>query len=513
MNNFRLFFTLVVITFFKFSIQGQTVNQLVSEDVFTYSFENINLTDEGYFLSTPTKLFSQPNQPNFKNPYASIIDQNGELVWYLKSSNRNVIDFKYYEEEEIYSYVYNDFSGLATKILDKNLNPIDTLYVQNATQDVHDIQLADNGNWLITTAYFDTTDLSHHSFDGVQGNDTTVLVGYGVQEIDPSGNLVFEWNSNDHIDPTEFYNFYTYKDFDFDYCHGNAIEEDTDGHLLFSFRHLNAIYKVNRNSGSVIWKLGGKSSDFTFVNDTGFSAQHDIRVLNNGNYSLFDNGNMQNSPNTTRGIEYKLDTNNWTATLVDEVKYPTQLYARAMGSFQRLANLDVLGYGLIYRPLPTFAVFDKAKNVIAELHFSDSVVSYRTKFYQPTSFIRQSISCEENGSNWVLKGPDNQSEYKWSTGDTTSFIVIDSIGKYQVWTPQGDGFIGSEIFEVSNLTNPCNVNSQFEVNTIQNEKYYLVDVLGRLTHQPTPNKVYIKVYESGRTEKVFIDNKYFESNR
>lgn len=507
-------FLISLLVFSSLITKSQLSDQLSPPDIFSYQFLNNNFTEEGCFLSTPTKLYVKPKASNYINPYATIIDQNGELVWYLKSDYRNVVDFKYYPESNIYSYVYKNFSGFATKILDEDLNPIDTLYTQDALQDIHDIQLAKNGNWLISTAYFDTTDMSMHTFNGSPGNDTTVLVGYGVQEFSPNGTKVFEWNSNDHINPTEFYDFYNYTAFDFDYCHGNAVEEDFDGHLLFSFRHLNAIHKVHRTTGEIIWRLGGKASDFTFVNDTGFSAQHDIRLLDNGNYSLFDNGNMQGEPNTTRGLDYKLDTNHWTATLIEEVTYPSQLYARAMGSFQRLNNFDVFGYGFVRRPSPSFAVFDKSNVVLAELHFLDSVVTYRTKFYTPPLPERKEITCEFNGANWILKGPDGENDYKWSTGDTTSSIALNSPGTYQVWTSHGDGYLGSKIFTVTDINNPCNSTNLSKITGKDKSTYYWCDLLGRKVYKLEKNTVYLKVYETGKTEKViFTTNQSLKANR
>ena len=72
----------------------------------------------------------------------------------------------------------------------------------------------------------------------------------------------------------------------------------------------------NRNTGAIIWRLGGKNNQFSFINDTiGFSHQHAIRRLENGNISLFDNGNYH-SPPFSRAIEYSLNENNKTATLV-----------------------------------------------------------------------------------------------------------------------------------------------------------------------------------------------------
>jgi hypothetical protein len=90
----------------------------------------------------------------------------------------------------------------------------------------------------------------------------------------------------------------------------------------------------------MIWRLCGSDparSDFTFVNDplNGFSSQHDISALGNGRYMLFDNGNGH-SPRVSRAVEYELDLDAMTATLVWE--YRDGKYSPYMGNAQRLPN-------------------------------------------------------------------------------------------------------------------------------------------------------------------------------
>jgi len=82
------------------------------------------------------------------------------------------------------------------------------------------------------------------------------------------------------------------------------ISYDNDGNLLISSRHLDEITKINRTTGSIIWRLGGKNNQFAFPNDSlGFSHQHAIRRIGNENILLFDNGNFRgisgSQPDTT----------------------------------------------------------------------------------------------------------------------------------------------------------------------------------------------------------------------
>lgn len=482
---------------------AQITPPIVPDSIYSYQFENTNLSSNGLLLTTPFKLFTPPGSSGYITPYPQILDQDGSTAWFSKKVKTNCLDFKYYPNENIYSYT-TIIGSPKVVLLNSDLEIIDTITVINGTMDVHDIQRANNGNWLIASYYLDTVDLSASSFGSVQGDDSTVIVGFGVQEIDPSNNIVFEWNSNDYINPTEGYLFYGYDSTNYDYCHGNALEEDIDGNLLLSFRHLNSIYKIDRISGQVIWKLGGKSSDFTFSNDYGFSGQHDIRRLANGNYSLFDNANMASS-NISRGVEYSLDTVNWTALKVDEFIHPDQFFARAMGSYQKLDNADrVLCYGLIYEPYPNVSFFNSNHEVIASLRFQDSVVSYRAHYYPNLTLPRPLITCEDIAGTTYISGPDGASEYLWSTGETTQSITVTQVDTFQVWVPYGSGYIGSHTFIVSDLSNPC-LNATIEEQSIEFKgPFKLYDLMGREVKTPEPFQVYIKLYSNGTSEKFMI---------
>ena len=83
-----------------------------------------------------------------------------------------------------------------------------------------------------------------------------------IQEIDEIGQVVFEWNSWDRIfyadqlrgDPTE-------------YAHINSIFVDNDGNLIVSARGMSQVSKIDKSTGVLLWTLGGKSNQFTFIND------------------------------------------------------------------------------------------------------------------------------------------------------------------------------------------------------------------------------------------------------
>ena len=64
-----------------------------------------------------------------------------------------------------------------------------------------------------------------------------------------------------------------------DYLHLNSIDVLPDGNLLVRVRHTFALYKLDRKTGKVIWRLGGKRSDFDMGPGTQFAWQHDGRQV------------------------------------------------------------------------------------------------------------------------------------------------------------------------------------------------------------------------------------------
>ena len=100
-----------------------------------------------------------------------------------------------------------------------------------------------------------------------------------VVEIDlANGQRVFEWHSVDHIELDE-----TYLDPPgdstgaYDYVHCNSIDVDHDGRLLVSARNTSAVYKIDRGTGEIVWRLGGRKSNFAMGDGADFGWQHDVR--------------------------------------------------------------------------------------------------------------------------------------------------------------------------------------------------------------------------------------------
>jgi len=279
-------------------------------------------------------------QGSFFDPnYLMIIDNYGVPIYY-KKNDVLALDFKVQPNRMI---TYHDRNLFAAVELDSSYNPIDTLSCGNGYRpDFHDIQLLNNGHYLVLAQDYETVRMD----TVVPGGDTAaIVIGCIVQELDENNNVVFQWRSWDHFKITDASNNINLTAHNIDYVHANAIELDDDGNILLSCRHMNEITKINRLTGEIVWRLGGEHNQFQFLNDSrGFTYQHDVRRIDNGNLTLFDNGDLSN-PQYSSSLEYALDELNKTASLVWSYN-DNEYYTGAMGNTQRLKNGNTfIGWG------------------------------------------------------------------------------------------------------------------------------------------------------------------------
>ena len=150
--------------------------------------------------------------------------------------------------------------------------------------DLHEFVLTEAGSALFTCYGQARADLSK------VGGASAGSYYYGVmQEVDvATGHLLFEWRSEAHVGLDESYLPVTPGP-PWDYFHINSIDVDpTDGNLVVSARNTWAGYKLDRRSGAVLWRLGGKRNDFALGPGAHFAFQHDVRRHPDGTVTIFD---------------------------------------------------------------------------------------------------------------------------------------------------------------------------------------------------------------------------------
>lgn len=183
----------------------------------------------------------------------------------------------------------------------------------------------------------------------IGGRSRRVLVTDAiVQEIDiPTGLVMYEWHSLGHVDLDEsYYPRPRSPRIPWDYFHVNAVSEDTDGSLLVTARHTWAVYKIDRDTGSVTWRLGGRRSDFTLPADARFSWPHDGHREADGTVSVFDNAASPPVRERSRVLAIALDAGTREASLKAVIEHPDGLLSPHQGNANRLSNGNVfVGWG------------------------------------------------------------------------------------------------------------------------------------------------------------------------
>ena len=117
-----------------------------------------------------------------------------------------------------------------------------------------------------------------------------------MQEVDiPSGRVLFEWHSYPEVGLDESYapppkESAGAKAAPWDYFHINSIDVEPNGNFLISARNTHGIYELSRRTKKIVWRLGGKKSDFKMGPGTSFAWQHDARRQRDGTITVFDNG-------------------------------------------------------------------------------------------------------------------------------------------------------------------------------------------------------------------------------
>lgn len=198
-----------------------------------------------------------------------------------------------------------------------------------------------------------------------------------VREVDiDTGRVLLDWHALDHVSLTESHEPVS-SDGDelYDFFHVNSIDVDHDGNLLVSARHTDTVYKIDRQTGEVIWRLGGKRSDFTMGPGARFFSQHDARRQPDGTLTLFDNSNPPQKRDSSRAIILRLDMRRMRATLEQSFEHPLGLSSISQANAQALPGGDMfVGWG----SQPYFSRFNANGDLEFDAHFPDDTDVYRS---------------------------------------------------------------------------------------------------------------------------------------
>jgi hypothetical protein len=279
------------------------------------------------------------------NAYLTVFDSTGAVAWYRKFPGQPLAETK--------QQANGDFTAILTST--HGDGPI----VGNAVEIALDGSIVRTFNTPASSPYIDDHELlllfrngaydgalflaynqRHVNLSSTGGPADTVLTGHQLIRQDANGDQHVVFDAWDHFDVSQNVEPVSGQ---VDFDHPNSVALDLDGNYVVSWRDLDAITKINATTGAIMWTLAGSlsalPSDFEITGDPldGFSAQHSVRVLDNGNLLVFDNG-TRHGTRASRVVEYQLDQAAHTATMVWQFSHDPSIYTQFTGSVQRLQN-------------------------------------------------------------------------------------------------------------------------------------------------------------------------------
>jgi hypothetical protein len=274
-----------------------------------------------------------------------IVDERGETVWSAPQDGTAVaadLRVQTYRGEPVLTW-WEGQSAMGRGagelvIMDRQYREVTRLDTGSGRQaDFHEFRLTDEGTALLISYEPEPADLS-----AVGGPREGFEFESYVQEVDvATGEVLLEWAAGDHVPASDTFSDLTEEedgseDHPLDWFHANSVAPGPDGTLLVSARNTHTIYAIDRSTGELRWRLGGKHSDIAMGPGAAFEWQHDAQWLGGNRISLFDNHASLTGGGPSRALILDVDPEARTATVVSEAGHPDELSAGTQGNTQML---------------------------------------------------------------------------------------------------------------------------------------------------------------------------------
>ncbi|KAK3055205.1 hypothetical protein LTR09_003758 [Extremus antarcticus] len=346
----------------------------------------------GYWFLAP---YQDPRQKERGGGWVGphIYDGNGELIWsgVPMLNGFDAFDFKVsnYKGQDMLSMIYRHENGILINSQYELEEELDVQDEHGGRLNMHDFSLAENGTTALMLKTF-TRSAEQAELDAADMEYECRVHYYGFEEHDiATGEVLFDWRSQGIVglEETVFAHrpkLACHRDGGLDYIHANALDKFPDGDYLLSARHCNALFKISAKDGSIVWRFGGKKSDFKWNGH--FSGQHHARVRGQNSthtmISFLDNAYVPSaehvySNDMSRGflIALRTDQEHMTAETIAQYDHPDGGYAPGRGSYQTLPNGNTYVGWTSYS---LFSEYDADGNLILEANLRPELKSYRS---------------------------------------------------------------------------------------------------------------------------------------
>jgi Arylsulfotransferase (ASST) len=362
--------------------------------------------------AAPGDIFVTPQYGPVQNG-PMLLDPSGSLIWFQPlPANALATDFRVQQlgGQPVLTWwqgYTNNGSGRGVGVIyNTSYRQIATVQAGNGLQgmDLHEFLVTPQGDaWIAGVSPVHYGTLKRPLMDAV------------VQEIDIStGLVVFEWHALDHIPIAESYFKTNSGGYVYDPYHLNSIAIDSDGNPIVSVRNTWAVYKINLQTGAIMWTLGSNQSSFKMGAGTSTVFQHDAIVQPDGSITMFDDGGGPPTFRAGRAIRVSLNTANATATLLNQYTHTPALKTNFEGNVQVLPNGDVfVGWG----QQPYFTEFSASGQTVFDARFTSNTSSYRAYRLpwtgQPTSPPNIAVAPNNDGTTEVWASWNGATTVSW----------------------------------------------------------------------------------------------------
>lgn len=276
----------------------------------------------------------------------ALINNKGELIWYHQydiAVRRPVT----YTKQGTFLSIYDSAVIRETDLHGKTLLDIN-LEKLNQPERFHHEVIYDGDENIISLS----VDSAQRDLRKWGGKKDQYLRADGIVKMDKTGKILWKWNLLNAHDPSSTGDSVNIRDV---WGHANSLVLDKDGNYLVSFRDFSQVWKIDSNTGKVIWKLG-KGGDFKMPSEAWFVRQHTINWTSDGDLIMFDNGERRKRPQS-RVLVLRLDQKNKIATVVNLIDLPRAYSSYRMGSAQKIDDQHFLV--CVTRKDATLMVIDK----------------------------------------------------------------------------------------------------------------------------------------------------------
>ncbi len=273
------------------------------------------------------------------SPFLILVDRYGTPVWWFRDvETGDPADFRVWTGKELSAFGWSGKVAVSwatggTYVLRRLDGTVLHRWGAGMDLDRHDLVPTPRGT-VYVIRYLkracDTTPSECVDMTAYGGGPADTVIDAEILELAKGGRVLWSWQTRGHVAVAESQRLLDHPaepirqaDGDWDLVHMNSVEPDGKG-VIFSSRHLDAVYRVSRKTGNITWKLGGTTTgdSLNVVGDpaTGLplGMQHDARLLPDGSLSVYDNAHTL--PRAPRMIRFAVDRSAGTATVLQTLQ-------------------------------------------------------------------------------------------------------------------------------------------------------------------------------------------------